>query len=1025
MPVHPGAQRIAAVRAGGQGSGYLLSARLLLTAAHVVRGGGPITATVHGGRGWIRCRELWRRQDDTHDLALLLAEDDLVRPDVAAGFEPLRLGRLSGLEPVHGCHATGFPDLERTGDRLESGQLWGTVAPGTHLLAGRYVLSAADTPPVGDAAVPWRGMSGAAVFFRGLLLGVVSAEVRPELWRHSRLELTAVAGSGLAEILTEQLGTAPPCLTVTEQDVADADFEARYARAVRADHGQLRIFGLDVSRAQSRPRDIDTAYLSLEAEATALRAEAPGPLRVEQALAGRRRILLRGQAGSGKSTLVQWLAVHAAAGTLGSDLAEWDHKVPFVLRLRSMYRLRNLSPRPAQFLEIDGSPLADAQPAGWAERVLRGGRALLLVDGLDEIPEDDRAEAEQWLAGLFRHYPDIRCLVTVRPSAVPADWLAHLAFDELALRPMNARDRRALVLRWHRAIASELGDGDEATCERRALDELQAALLHTLATSPDLAALTDSPLLCSMICTLHREWNGELPHRRMDLYEAALNMLLVRRDQQRKVIGVEGVELAKEEQLAVLQRIAYWLTVNRLSEGGRPDAVRLIERLHSSFSGAARAFSASQVFTHLLNRSGLLAETGPDTFQFIHRSFQDHLAALEFAEERSFGLLLSNAGDEQWADVVRMTVGHLPVRARPELLRGLLQEAHVSSRALSVRLHVLAGTCLPYATLLDENVREDVLRRLGRTLDGYAEGLGRQDWQQLRSIGPELIPHLPDTLPPRPPAVRENLVLLLGRIGGPAALHRLAAVAPEMLPVEAALLTELWSGFDRDEYARTVLARADLSEILLRVTDPQELFLLPAIGRIGMVYWCGEGRGIRTGSIAGLDTDRLMLNLDEDVEDLAVLAGCGPLDRLDLVDCSGLRDVSVLAGQTVRRIDWVPGETSVHGAFWRALTANRELRALRTDPRLIDAADPDLPQPTVEELTLTVGAGPVDLPDLGRLFPALRTLTLEIVADHADLSPLKPPPGVRVHLVLQPDVDRITGTDPLPSGWTLTVGVGE
>ncbi|GAA2779551.1 hypothetical protein GCM10010441_00240 [Kitasatospora paracochleata] len=1025
MPVHPGAQRIAAVRAGGQGSGYLLSARLLLTAAHVVRGGGPITATVHGGRGWIRCRELWRRQDDTHDLALLLAEDDLVRPDVAAGFEPLRLGRLNGLEPVHGCHATGFPDLERTGDRLESGQLWGTVAPGTHLLAGRYVLSAADTPPAGDAAVPWRGMSGAAVFFRGLLLGVVSAEVRPELWRHSRLELTAVAGSGLAEILTEQLGTAPPCLTVTEQDVADADFEARYARAVRADHGQLRIFGLDVSRAQSRPRDIDTAYLSLEAEAAGKASEpdahpfdAPGPLRIEQALRGRRRVLLRGQAGSGKSTLVQWLAVHAAAGTLGPDLAEWDRRVPFVLRLRSLYRLRNLSPRPAEFLEVDGSPLADSQPAGWAERVLRGGRALLLVDGLDEIPEDDRAEAEQWLAGLFRHYPDIRCLVTVRPSAVPADWLAHLAFDELALRPMNAADRRTLVVRWHRAIAAELGDGEDAERERGEIDQLRSDLLHTLAASPDLDALTDSPLLCAMICTLHREWDGALPHRKMDLYEAALNMLLVRRDQQRKVGRVEGVDLAKEEQLAVLQRIAYWLTVNRLSEGGRSDALRLIDRLRSSFSGPSRAVSADQVFTHLLNRSGLLTEPGSDTFAFVHRTFQDYLAAREFAEERSFGLLLGNAGDEQWADVIRMTVGHLPARTRPDLLRGLLQEAQAANRALNIRMHVLAATCLPYATLLDERVRELILTQIRRLLSSCAEQFTPSDWNQLLLVGEALIPHLPEKLPAGPPEVRRNLLRLAGRIGGHSGLWWLGEVAPTVSGVEATDLLDAWDRFDPETYVRTVLRHVDLSEATLMIGDEVSLLLLPALGRIGTVYW--YGRGLETDSLAGLDAECLLLQLDEEVEDLAFLTGCGPIRQLDLIGCGGLRDLSALADLPVRAVGWFADGTGVQRAFWEAIVENPELRSLRSDPRLVLAADPAKPHPTLAELTLTLGAGPLELPDLARLFLGLRTLRLEILEDGADLSPFKAPPGVLVDVSHRPDVTDIAGVDPLPPGWTLT-----
>ncbi|KOG90734.1 hypothetical protein ADK38_07065, partial [Streptomyces varsoviensis] len=55
----------------------------------------------------------------------------------------------------------------------------------------------------------------------------------------------------------------------------------------------------------------------------------------EQALAGCDRMLLRGPAGSGKSTLMQWLATNAARRGFGQTLTDWNGYVPFMLRLRS------------------------------------------------------------------------------------------------------------------------------------------------------------------------------------------------------------------------------------------------------------------------------------------------------------------------------------------------------------------------------------------------------------------------------------------------------------------------------------------------------------------------------------------------------------------------------------------------------------------------------------------------------------------------------------------------------------------
>lgn len=356
-------------------------------------------------------------------------------------------------------------------------------------------------------------------------------------------------------------------------------FEQRYLSYVAERHSQLTVVGLDLSRPERACWPLDAAYLSLELaerpegwSAGGAEADRPSVVvkRAEHALADCRRVLLRGLAGSGKTTLLQWLAVATARDELPEELADWRGQIPFVLPLRTLVR-RGPLPEPHDFLHSVGTPMAASQPEGWADAVLAGGEALVLVDGIDEVPQEHRGATRDWLERLLAAYRNARFVVTMRPSAVPEGWLASSRFTELSVRPMSAVDTGVFVGRWH--TAARHGSATEA--ERSQLHDLEAALQVTVRAQRDLAQLSSTPLMCALICALHRDRRGHLPHSRMELYEAALSMLLVRRDLERSIDVPEGVELTEHQSIQLLQRLAYWLIRNRQTEMDRTTALAL------------------------------------------------------------------------------------------------------------------------------------------------------------------------------------------------------------------------------------------------------------------------------------------------------------------------------------------------------------------------------------------------------------------------------------------------------------------
>ncbi|MEU7484919.1 NACHT domain-containing protein [Streptomyces sp. NPDC042319] len=610
----------------------------------------------------------------------------------------------------------------------------------------------------------------------------------------------------------------------------EAAFEARYARDVAVLHNHLTIFGIDLAHSpDSWP--LDAAYLGLQCERG--QPELPGPpardrqdpgpqappVPAEQALAGLDRVLVRGVAGSGKTTLLQWLAVGTARDELPPALsAELAGRVPFLLPVRRFASHSGI-PSPDGFLDAMGHPGADAQPAGWAERVLRAGRGLLLVDGVDEAPEDDRELLRTRLREWTSRYPGNVWVVTSRPSAVPEDWLASDGFTELRLAPMSREDVAAFIQRWHRAAAQQ----SPADLDR--LGHYERTLLNAVRITRDLGRLATNPLMCGLLCALHRDRRGYLPNGRKELYDAGLSMLLERRDRERAMVPTDAIDLPRRPKVQLLQKLAHWMLVNGRSEMGRDAAVETLARHLPAIPDASRQGDAEDVYRHLLNRTGLLRETTPGTVDFVHRTFQDYLAARATVQQHDFALLLDHAHHTEWEDVIRMAVALARPDECAQLLNGLLAP-HPGVKAAEARHRkLLAAACLEHATELDPEVRWRVQRftrdMMRPTTPAGARALG---W-----IGPIVLEMLPD-----PAAANDAEAYLLAltatSIGDDMAIDYLTGLRERPHLDVRAQLASAWRKYDTERYAREIIAHLDDTELYFPVSDLEELHALRRLG---------------------------------------------------------------------------------------------------------------------------------------------------------------------------------------------------
>ncbi|MFF8697299.1 NACHT domain-containing protein [Streptomyces sp. NPDC015144] len=672
-------------------------------------------------------------------------------------------------------------------------------------------------------------------------------------------------------------------------DAAALEFEHRYARFMATSHGRMGLFGLTLGRTAAE-WPLETAYISLTVSTNAVRHHdgldhpAAVAVSVEQALAGSDRLLLRGPAGSGKSTLVQWLAVNAARRTFGPALAEWNRCVPFVLRLRA-FTSDDPLPAPDDFLRASGVPLHGAAPAGWADRLLTEGRALVLVDGVDEVPMRQRRRTEKWLKDLITAYPNARYVVTTRPSAVPEGWLSGPGpgFAPHVLLPMGREDIRLFVEHWHRAARTECAD----PLERERLDAYEASLRRAVGTRRDLARLATNPLMCALLCALNRDRRTQLPRARKELYDAALDMLLVRRDTERDILGVEGVDLTREEQTALLQRLAYWLIRNGQAEADRAEAQEMVGEWLTAMPQVRGG--AEEVFAHLLIRSGLLREPAPGAVGFVHRTFQDYLGARAAVEARDFGVLVKHGHDDQWHDVVQMAVGHARADERAKLLRQLLKRA-ARTKEHGSRLVLLAAAALDHAPELDPAVRAEVRERTAELLPPRTH----EEAEALAEVGELVLGLLPEPQEVAGEYAAGYVVRTAALVGGEAAFEVIKGYRNDGRDWVAAQLSEAWGAFDTDDYAREVLAAQKWNAVPLAVANDRQLAALRHVDRAGSIRLHGD-RPDLSDLVTRHDLERLIVLDNEALTDLSPLASMRSLTEVLLSRCPEVRDLSPLS----------------------------------------------------------------------------------------------------------------------------------
>ncbi|GGQ11248.1 ATP-binding protein [Streptomyces griseomycini] len=723
------------------------------------------------------------------------------------------------------------------------------------------------------------------------------------------LARTATLGAEVAGIL-ERL----PDRSLFAPDGTDHDtaFRRRYLELVSRDLDEVELFRQTSDQATAPRVRLSVAYVSLRATGDdgkrqrvarylppvrpdmSYWEEAGGEssgMRVEAALSGAPRVLLRGEAGSGKTTLLRWLAIMAARGAFKGELADWNGLTPIFIKLRE-YSGRT-PPNPEAMLDGIAGPITGIMPRGWVERQLDGGKVLLLIDGVDELLDRERRGVRDWLRKLLGQYGGVRVVVTSRPAAASADWLCREEFAALHLDRMTPPDLAAFVRQWHQAVR-ELGG--ELPCAVDELPQYEHSLLTSLKDRAHLQSLAGTPLLAAMLCAMHLNRGRQLPRDRMELYRNALHTLVHDRDADRNVPSAVDSKLSLSDKLVILRDLAWRLSDNNRSETD-------LERAAAYVAAKLRAMrhldvlDGDQVLEQLRHRSGILRSPAEGRVDFVHRTFQEYLAAEEAAEEDRIGNLVGRAHLDLWRETIIMVAGHANTRQREELLGGILDRAKEEARHART-LRLLAAAC--QETL--PSVSSGLADRLDEAVTKLLPARRQTDPPALAAVGSSLLRWLPRSLGQLTEKAAKQTVRTVALIGGEKSREILAGYVGDERKGVIDELIRAWDYFDADAYVDDVLSRLPLAEREVSINHSGQLRVASQLDLLTHVRIEHPVREL--GFLAEFPPLRqLWVSAMREEADLSVLQAHPDLEQLLLFGTGSVRGLSILSG--LKKLSWL------------------------------------------------------------------------------------------------------------------------
>lgn len=355
------------------------------------------------------------------------------------------------------------------------------------------------------------------------------------------------------------------------------------------------------------------------------------------------KVMVLGKPGAGKTTFMKRLATLCSRGKFAPQC------VPIFITLK-------------EFSETKGEPdLQSYIGKQWhacsasntdLSQILGEGRALILLDGLDEVQEADHSRVLQSIKTLTQDFSNCKFVMTCR---IAAREYTFEQFTEVEVADFDSSQIDNFATKWF-VTKQEPEKGKN--------------FIKRLKDNKPIQELATNPLLLTLLCLVFGEAN-DFPHNRSELYKEGLDVLLKKWDAKRNIDRdqiYKKLSLKRKEDL--LSQLAYH-TFERGDYFFRQSVVehQIIDYIRN-LPDAKECDEALQLDSEVVLKSieaqhGLLVERARGIYSFSHLTFQEYFTAKQIVSPvpqltAALGNLATHCLEKRYREIFFLTLGMLP-----------------------------------------------------------------------------------------------------------------------------------------------------------------------------------------------------------------------------------------------------------------------------------------------------------------------------------------------------------------------------